>query len=97
MALHGEKLLVAGATGQVALPLALSLAADNEVWAISRFSDQAARTPWRTAGVTCVAVDLAEPDLAALPTDFTYGLNLPSPSRATGPGTSTPRPGRWPS
>jgi len=76
MAIHGEKILVAGATGQVALPPAASLAGDNEVWGISRFSDQAARQKLEAAGVTCVAVDLAEPDLSPLPTDFTYALNL---------------------
>ena len=76
MAIHGEKILVAGATGQVALPLAVSLAGDNEVWGISRFSDQAARQKLEAAGVNCVAVDLVEPDLSPLPTDFTYGLNL---------------------
>ena len=38
-ALSGEKVLITGATGQVALPVALALAADNELWAIARFSD----------------------------------------------------------
>ena len=43
--MNGEKILVVGATGQVALPLAKSLAKENEVWAVARFSDPAARAP----------------------------------------------------
>jgi nucleoside-diphosphate-sugar epimerase len=76
MALSDQKLLVAGATGQVALPLAASLAKDNEVWGISRFSDQAARQKLEDAGVRCVTVDLVNPDLSGLPRDFTYVANL---------------------
>jgi UDP-glucuronate 4-epimerase len=74
--LQGEKVLVAGATGQVALPLTLALGADNEVWAAARFSDQAARGSLESAGVTCVAVDLVDGDLSGLPDDFDYVLNF---------------------
>jgi UDP-glucuronate 4-epimerase len=74
--MNGEKILVVGATGQVALPLARSLAQDNEVWAIARFSDPAARASLEQAGVRCEAVDLVAPDLSALPQDFTYALNF---------------------
>jgi nucleoside-diphosphate-sugar epimerase len=74
--LKGEKILVAGATGQVALPLACSLARDNEVWGIARFGDAGARAVLEDAGVHCVRVDLVAPDLSGLPTDFTYALNL---------------------
>ena len=40
----GGKILMLGATGQVALPLTLALAGDsaNEVWGVARFSDKAA-------------------------------------------------------
>lgn len=34
----GEKILVSGVTGSVASPLAVHLAADNEVWGIARFA-----------------------------------------------------------
>jgi UDP-glucuronate 4-epimerase len=76
MALSGEKVLVVGVTGQVALPLARSLAADNEVWGIARFSDPAARAALEDAGVHCHQVDLEAPELLALPEDFTYALNF---------------------
>jgi UDP-glucuronate 4-epimerase len=74
--LQGEKVLVAGATGQVALPLALALAGDNEVWATARFSDPTARQTLESAGVTCVAVDLVDGDVGVLPSDFGYVLNF---------------------
>ncbi len=74
--MNGEKILLVGATGQVALPLAATLAKDNEVWAIARFSDPAARDALEEAGVRCEFVDLVAPDLSALPTDFTYGMNF---------------------
>ena len=76
VALRGEKILVVGATGQVALPLARALARDNEVWGIARFSDPAARAALEDAGVRCETVDLVAPDLSKLPGDFTYGLNF---------------------
>jgi UDP-glucuronate 4-epimerase len=74
--LQGEKVLVAGATGQVALPLTLALAGDNEVWAAARFSDHAARGTLVSAGVTCATVDLVDGDLSGLPDDFRYVLNF---------------------
>lgn len=76
MALSDEKVLVVGATGQVALPLAKTLAQDNEVWGVARFSDPAARQSLEEAGVQCRAVDLVDPDLSAVPQDFSYVLNL---------------------
>jgi nucleoside-diphosphate-sugar epimerase len=74
--LSGQKILVTGPTGQVALPLTLSLAADNDVWGVARFSDAAAREQLEGAGVTCHVADLATTDFADLPTDFDYVLNL---------------------
>ena len=39
--LHDEKILITGPAGRIASGLARSLAADNEVWGIARFSDPA--------------------------------------------------------
>jgi len=77
MTLRG-KVLVAGATGQVALPLTLTLAAnsDTEVWGLARFTDAAAKKRLEDAGVNCVTADLAEGRLDSLPDDFTYVLNF---------------------
>jgi nucleoside-diphosphate-sugar epimerase len=41
--LEDQRILVTGATGQVALPVALALAAKNEVIALARFKDAALR------------------------------------------------------
>jgi UDP-glucuronate 4-epimerase len=70
------KILVTGPTGQVAAPLAKSLAVDNEVWGIARFSDAAARKCLESAGIRCQTVNLAAGDFTGLPTDFDYVINL---------------------
>jgi len=64
------------ATGQVALPVALALAKDNDVWAAARFTDEDARQALEAGGVHCVKVDLVEGDLSGLPQDFTYAVNF---------------------
>lgn len=74
--LSGAKILVTGPTGQVALPLTLALAADNDVWGVARFTDAAARGRLEDARVTCVAADLATTDFSEVPTDFDFVLNL---------------------
>lgn len=74
--LAGTKILVTGPTGQVALPVTLGLAADNEVWGVARFSDEAARARLEAAGVRCVPTNLVTADFADLPRDFDFVLNF---------------------
>ena len=74
--LSGEKILITGATGQVANPIAKELARDNEVWAVARFGSAGAREDLEGAGVRCVVVDLATGDYSDVPTDVTYGLHF---------------------
>jgi nucleoside-diphosphate-sugar epimerase len=74
--LRGEKILFTGPTGQVGKPLALALAAQNEVWGLARFKDDTARAELESAGVRCVPRNLATDDLDGLPDDFTYVLNF---------------------
>ena len=50
--LSGEKILITGPAGRIAFGLARSLAADNEVWGIARFSDPATREKVEALGVT---------------------------------------------
>ena len=76
MILEGAKIGVIGATGQVAKPITLALAAANEVTGIARFSDADARAELEAAGVACIPVDLVEPDFSDVPDDVDYVLNL---------------------
>src|SRR3954452_22019770 len=74
--LAGEKILMTGATGQVANPVAKALARDNEVWAIARFGKKKARADLENAGVQCAVADLAEGDYSGVPGGFTYALHF---------------------
>lgn len=74
--LAGEKILITGPAGRVAFPLAARLARDNEVWGIARFGQAAERAQVEAAGIHTRRVDLAAPDWADLPTDFTLVLHF---------------------
>ncbi len=74
--LAGEKILITGATGQVANPVAKTLARDNEVWAAARFGKRNARDDLEAAGVHCVVVDLAAGDYSAVPGGITCALHF---------------------
>ncbi|MEZ5180345.1 MAG: NAD(P)-dependent oxidoreductase [Acidimicrobiales bacterium] len=76
MALRGETIVVTGATGQVGLPVAVALAADNEVIAAARFSSPAARERLEAAGVRCVVADLGAGELDEVPADPSFVLNF---------------------
>ncbi|AXE81916.1 NAD-dependent epimerase/dehydratase family protein [Streptomyces atratus] len=73
--MQGKKILVTGATGQVARPVAEALAADNEVWCLGRFGDAEARKALETAGARTVFWDMATDELDGLPEDFTHVLH----------------------
>ena len=75
-ALKGSTIIITGVTGQVARPLAVALASDNEVYGAARFTDTAARGELEGAGVRCVPVDLAGGDLSGLPDDADYVLHF---------------------
>ena len=74
--LSGEKILITGPAGRIAFGLARTLAGDNEVWGIARFSDATTRDEVEALGVTTRSVDLAGGDFGELPTDFTYLLHI---------------------
>jgi nucleoside-diphosphate-sugar epimerase len=75
-ALRGKRIVITGVTGQVARPLAIGLAADNEVFGGARFADAAARDALDQAGVHCVPIDLLAGDVAGLPADADYVLHF---------------------
>ncbi len=62
--------------GRSGEPVALALAADNEVVAAARFKDEAARDRLEAAGIRCVSIDLAEGDVAGLPVARRLRLQL---------------------
>ena len=72
----GSKVLITGATGQVAFPVAIALAVEHEVTAIARFRDTAKREALEARGVECVEVDLAKADFAKVSIDFDYVANF---------------------
>jgi nucleoside-diphosphate-sugar epimerase len=67
---------VTGPAGRIAHGIARTLAPENEVWGIARFSDPATRAEVEALGVTTRALDLADPDWGDVPTDFTDVLHI---------------------
>ncbi len=75
--LSGRKLLVTGATGQVAEPVVAALAGGAQLTAVARFARQEDRDRLTALGAECVSVDLADPEgLVGLAQDFDYVLNF---------------------
>ncbi len=74
--LSGKRILVTGATGWVAGPVATALAADNEVFGAARFKDPAQREPLEAAGVHTVSIDLGGGKFDEVPADLDYVLHF---------------------
>lgn len=70
--LDNEKILITGATGKIAFPIARALAGRNEVWGAARFSKPADRDKLIAAGIRPLQLDMASGDFSAVPDDFTY-------------------------
>jgi UDP-glucuronate 4-epimerase len=75
MELSGRRVLVTGASGLVALPVAVELAKSNEVYAVARFSDPEQKRLVEAAGARAIAFDLADPDLSPLPKSVDVVIN----------------------
>lgn len=80
--LDREKILITGATGKIAFPIARALAERNEVWGVARLRDKSAQDKLSAAGIKPVAMDLSAADLPELPSDFSYVFHA-----AVDPGT----------
>ncbi len=74
--LKDKKILITGLTGQVAYPVALAFAKNNDVWGLARFSNPDIKAKLEEKGVTCIKFDLAKPDFSEVPTDFDYVFNF---------------------
>jgi len=70
-----KKILITGASGQVARPVAEALAVDNEVWAIGRFSTPGVEDELSAKGVNIWHWDMGRDSLNGLPDDFTHVLH----------------------
>ncbi len=74
--LKGKTIVVIGATGQVAQPLATKLSEHNTVIGAARFRDASRRSSLEEAGVRCVEIDLATGDVGNLPSEPDLVLNF---------------------
>jgi UDP-glucuronate 4-epimerase len=70
--LEGEKILLTGATGKIAYPIARALAGRNEVWGAARFSKPTDRDRLIAANIRPLQLDMASGDFSHVPGDFTY-------------------------
>lgn len=70
--LDGEKILLTGATGKIAFPIARALATRNEVWGAARLANPEQREKLLAAGIRPLQLDMSSGELSAVPDDFTY-------------------------
>ena len=73
--ISGRRVLVTGASGLVALPVAIELAKRNEVYAVARFSDPEQKRILQAAGAHPIAFDMADHDLSPLPRSVDVVIN----------------------
>ncbi len=73
--LKNQKILVTGATGEVARAIALNLAPANEVWAAARFTSTPLRNRLEDAGIRTFAWTLGDDDFTGLPSDFDHVIH----------------------
>lgn len=73
--LSGRRVLITGASGLVAFPVAVEAAKTNEVYAVARFSDPEQKRLLEAAGVRTITFDMADPDLSALPKSVDVVIN----------------------
>jgi nucleoside-diphosphate-sugar epimerase len=74
--LSGETIVITGVAGQVARPIAESLAAHNRVIGVDLFSQPDTEGQLSARGIECVKVDLSTNALDALPPKADYVMNF---------------------
>ena len=70
--LGGEKILITGATGKIAFPIARALARQNEVWGAARFSKPDDRDKLTAAAIRPLQLDMSDGDFSSVPDNFSY-------------------------
>ncbi|MDG2005537.1 MAG: NAD(P)-dependent oxidoreductase [Novosphingobium sp.] len=73
--MSGKRVLITGASGLVALPVAVELAKANEVYAVARYSDPEQKRLIEESGARAVSFDLAGLDLSPLPKSVDVVIN----------------------
>jgi nucleoside-diphosphate-sugar epimerase len=73
--LKNTKILITGATGEVARAIAEHLAPANEVWAAARFTNPALRKRLDEQGIRTFAWTLGDADFPGLPDDFDHVIH----------------------
>jgi nucleoside-diphosphate-sugar epimerase len=71
----GKRVVITGASGLVALPVAVELAKTNEVYAVARFSDPKQKRLLDEAGARTITYDMADADMSALPKSADIVIN----------------------
>lgn len=74
--LESQKILLTGATGQLAYAIGVDLAKTNTVHALARFSAPGSRDRLEAAGLECIPFDYVHDDLGRLDDDYDYVLHL---------------------
>jgi UDP-glucuronate 4-epimerase len=70
--LDGQKILITGATGKIAFPIARALAKRNEVWGAARLRKPGDRDKLTAVGVLPFQLDMSSGKFSAVPDDFTH-------------------------
>jgi UDP-glucuronate 4-epimerase len=70
--LGGEKILITGATGKIAFPIARALARKNEVWGAARLRKPDDRDKLTAAAIRPLQLDVSNGDFSAVPDNFSY-------------------------
>ncbi|VWX48466.1 NAD(P)-dependent oxidoreductase [Novosphingobium sp. 9U] len=75
MQMAGKKVLITGASGLVAFPVAAELAKRNEVYALARWSDPEQKGAMQKAGAEPIIFDLTNEDVSSLPRSIDVVIN----------------------
>lgn len=70
--LSKQKILITGATGKIAFPIARELAKASEVWGAARLRSAGDREKLEAAGIVPLPLDMSQGDFSDVPTDFDY-------------------------
>ena len=81
--MEGQKILITGTAGQIALPMTRHFAQNNEVWGLARFSQPGSQEQVEEAGAIPHKADLASGELNGLPDDFDYVIHMAAFMAAT--------------